>query len=183
MSPAGGGGKKETCPEITSEWWGTFGPVRGGRRPLVKRDCAGLAKAQPNPCYGSIKKVENPHAVRAFVTSLLERRPAAGTRNEIGGRRAGNWTHMRSTLLVKRKYSIYGTVRCTSIPPKRNRGHERDETQLASNGSVPTKVAPKLHVTVHVWCARRCATKGSSRSSRQHTLRVLLGVACLENVF
>ena len=41
-------------------------------------------------------------------------------------------------------------------------------TQLASNGSIPTNVAPKPHVTVHVWCARRCAIKGSNRSSRQH---------------
>ena len=39
---------------------------------------------------------------------------------------------------------------------------------LASSGSIPTKEAPKPHVTVPVWCVRRCAMKGSNRSSRQH---------------
>ena len=66
-------------------------------------------------------------------------------------------------------------MRCTSTPPKRNRGHERDETQLASNGSIPTKVASKPHVTVRVWCVQRCAIKGSNRSSRQHLFWKLFG--------
>ena len=30
------------------------------------------------------------------------------------------------------------------------------------------KEAPKPHVTVRVWCARKCAIKGWNRSSRQH---------------
>ena len=29
----------------------------------------------------------------------------------------------------KKRYSICGTVRCTSTPPKRNRGHERDDRE------------------------------------------------------
>ena len=45
-----------------------------------------------------------------------------------------------------------------STPPKRKHGHERDATQLASSGSIPTKVAPKPHATAPVWCVRRYAT-------------------------
>ena len=30
------------------------------------------------------------------------------------------------------------TWRCTSTPPKRNRGHEQDANQSASSGSIPT---------------------------------------------
>ena len=56
----------------------------------------------------------------------------------------------------------------TSTPPKRRHGREQDATQLASSESIPTKEAPKPHVTVRVWCVRRCAIKGSNRSSRQH---------------
>ena len=38
--------------------------------------------------------------------------------------------------------TVMGSVEmCTIPPPKRNRGHERDEHQLASNGSIPTKLA------------------------------------------
>ena len=79
-----------------------------------------------------------------------------------------HWSHVRSLLLVKRKYRICGTWRCTSTPPKRNREHERDANQLASSGLVPTKAVPKPHVTARVWCVRKCARKGSNRSSRQH---------------
>ena len=83
-----------------------------------------------------------------------------------GGR--DHWTHRRSQLPVKRKYSIRWTGRCMSTPPKRKHRHERDANQLAFNGSIPTKVAPKPHVTVRVWCVRRCAIKESNQSSPQH---------------
>ena len=57
-----------------------------------------------------------------------------------------------------------------STPPKRNQGHERDETQPASNRSIPNKVAPKLHVTI-------------TATLLLETLQVLVGVACQEDVF
>ena len=83
-----------------------------------------------------------------------------------GGRpRGDHWTHMKPKLPVKRK-----SGRCRSMPPKRKHGQELDSTQLASSGSIPTKVAPKSHGTARVWCARRCAIKWSSRSSLQHRL-------------
>ena len=72
------------------------------------------------------------------------------------------------------------------MPPKRTHGHERDATQLASSGSVPTEVPPKPHVTALVWCVRRCTIKGSNRSSQQRRpwkLREFLCVACQEDVF
>ena len=68
-----------------------------------------------------------------------------------------------------------------STPPKRKHGHERDATQLASSGSILTKVAPKSHVTARVWCVRTSAMKETNRSSKQH--RPLLCVACQEHVF
>ena len=90
-------------------------------------------------------------------------------------------------LHVRRKQSICGTWRCTSTPPNRRHGRAKDANQLASSGLIPTKEAPKPHVIVRVWCARRCAMKGSNRPSRKHlrweTLRILLGVACQEDVF
>ena len=59
--------------------------------------------------------------------------------------------------------------------------------KLGSNGSTPTKAAPKLHVTVRVWCVRRWTTKGVepifSATPPLETLRVLLSVACQEDVF
>ena len=58
------------------------------------------------------------------------------------------WTHTSSKLPVKREHSICGTVRCMSTPQKRKRGHERDRTQMAESGSIPTKVAPKRHATL-----------------------------------
>ena len=64
--------------------------------------------------------------------------------------RADHWTHVRSKLLVKRKYSICGTWRCTGTPSKQRHGREQDATKLASSESIPTKVAPKLHVTTRV---------------------------------
>ena len=67
---------------------------------------------------------------------------------------------MKSKLPVKKKYSICGTWRCTSTQLKRRHWREQDATQLASSGSIPTKEAPKPHVTVRVWCVRRCAIKG-----------------------
>ena len=42
---------------------------------------------------------------------------------------------------------------------------------------IPTKEVSKPHVTVRVWCVRRCVTKGSNRSSRQH-LRWKLCESC-----
>ena len=42
------------------------------------------------------------------------------------------WTQTRPTSPVKKKYSIRGTGRCMSKPPKRKHGRERDATQLAS---------------------------------------------------
>ena len=82
--------------------------------------------------------------------------------------RVDHWTQVKSKLLVKRKYSICGTWRCTSIPPKQRHGREQDATQLASSGLIPTKAATKPHVTARVWCVRSCATKRFNRSSRQH---------------
>ena len=81
--------------------------------------------------------------------------------------RGDDWTHVRSKLHVRRKYSICGTWRCASTPPKRKHGHAQDATQLASSESIPTKEAPATF-TVRAWCVRRCATKGLNRSSRQH---------------
>ena len=67
---------------------------------------------------------------------------------------------------------ICGTGRCT--PPKQKHGHEQDATQLAS---IPRKVAPKHRLTACVWCVRKCATKRSNRSFRQH-LRWKLYESC-----
>ena len=51
---------------------------------------------------------------------------------------------------------------------------------------LPTKEAPKPHVTVRVWCVRRCAIKGVepifSATPPLETLRVPLSVACQEDV-
>ena len=67
---------------------------------------------------------------------------------------------------------------------KRNRGHERDVTQLASNGSIPTRVAPKLHVTARVSEVRHKGVEPIfSATPPVETLRVLLCVASHEDVF
>ena len=44
---------------------------------------------------------------------------------------------------------------------------------------IPTKVGPKPHVTVHVWCVRRCAMKGSNR---QHFPSKLYGFYSVSRV-
>ena len=80
-----------------------------------------------------------------------------------------------------------GTWRCTSTPLKRKHRREQDATLLASSGSIPTKEVPKPHVSVRDWRVRRCAIKESNRSFSAtpplETLRILLGVACQEDVF
>ena len=91
------------------------------------------------------------------------------TRNSSGKpkttSRADLRTHMRSKMLVKRKYCICVTWRCASTPPLQKHG--------GASGSIPTKEASKPHVTARVWCARKCTTKGLNRSSRQHLHRKL----------
>ena len=74
----------------------------------------------------------------------------------------------RSKLPIKKKNSICWTRRCMSTSPKRKHGHERDAPQLASNGSILTRISPNSHVAARVWCARKCAIKETNRSSRQH---------------
>ena len=48
----------------------------------------------------------------------------------------------------------------------------RDATPLASSGSIPTRAAVRPHATAHVWHARKCATRESNQSSRQHLWRL-----------
>ena len=73
-----------------------------------------------------------------------------------------------------------------SVPPKRRHGHERDPTHLASNGSIPTKVAPKPHDRSRLVCTE-VRHKGVepifSATLPLETLRVQLSVACQEDVF
>ena len=79
--------------------------------------------------------------------------------------------HTSSKLPVKRKHSICGTVRCMSTPQKRKRGHERDRTQMAESGSIPTKERHKGVEPIF------------SATPPLEALRVLLCVACQEDVF
>ena len=101
--------------------------------------------------------------------------------------RTDRWTHMRSKLLVKRKCSICRIWRCTSTPPKRNRGREWDVTQLASSGSISRKVAPKPHVYRSRLVCTEVRHQGVepifSATPPLETLRVLLCVACQEDAF
>ena len=59
----------------------------------------------------------------------------------------------------------------------------RDATQLASSGSIPTNAAPKPHVTAHVWSVQRCATIFRTDLLSNKALRVVLCVACQEDIF
>ena len=101
--------------------------------------------------------------------------------------RADDWTHVRSKLLVKRKYSICGTWRCTGTPPKQRHGREQDATQLAASGSIPTKVTPKLHVTARVLVCTEVRHKGVeqifSATPSLETQRIRFCVMCQEYVF
>ena len=101
--------------------------------------------------------------------------------------RADHFTHERSKLLVKRKYSMCGTWRCTGTPPKQRHGHELHATKLASSGSIPTKVAPKLHVTTRVLVCTEVRHKGVeqifSATPPLETLRIRFCVMCQEDVF
>ena len=101
--------------------------------------------------------------------------------------RADHWTHVRSKLLVKRKYSLWGAWRCTGTPPKQRHGREQDATKLASSGSIPTKVAPKLHVTTRVLVCTEVRHKGVepilSATSPLETPRIRFCVMCQEDVF
>ena len=96
------------------------------------------------------------------------------------------WISTRSTSRVEKKYSNCGTGRCMSKPPKRKHGRERDATQLASCGPMPTKVAPTLHVTAHIWCVGSAPQRGRADllsnttlgSSATSTLCCLSGRHC-----
>ena len=68
-------------------------------------------------------------------------------------------------------------------PPKRRHGREPDATQLASSGSIPTNAAPKPHVTAHVWSVQRCAIIFRTDLLSNKALRVVLCVACQEDIF
>ena len=57
------------------------------------------------------------------------RRTSRGSGKRRTMSRADRWIHVKSKLLVKMRCSTCGTGRCTSTPPKRNRGHERDATR------------------------------------------------------
>ena len=81
--------------------------------------------------------------------------------------RADHWTHTRSKNAREKEIECLLDMEVYA-PLKRKYGREQDANQLASSGSIPTKVPPKPHVTVRVWCVRRCAIKESNRSSRQH---------------
>ena len=64
------------------------------------------------------------------------------------------------------------------------RQDERDVTQLASNGSIITTVAPKLHVTARVSEVRHKGVEPIfSATPPLETLGVLLCVASQEEVF
>ena len=93
------------------------------------------------------------------------------------------WTHTRPTSPVKKKYSIFGTVRCMSMPPKRKLGRERDATQMASNGPMPTKVgATSLLTFVCTEVRHKEVEPTFSATPRLEALRVLLCVACQEDI-
>ena len=50
----------------------------------------------------------------------------------------------------------------------RGTGANRTQPNWPQVARYQQKVAPKPHVTARAWCVRKCATKGSNRSSRQH---------------
>ena len=59
---------------------------------------------------------------------------------------------------------------------------------MASSVSIPTKVAPKRHVTVRVWCVRRCAIKRGrtdllGNTSAGNSASPTQCVECHEDVF
>ena len=98
-----------------------------------------------------------------------------------------DWTHVRSKLVVKRKYGICGTWRCTGIPPKQSHGRKQDATQLASSGSIPTKgsaEAPRYRSRLVCTEVRHKGVEPIfSVPPPLETLLVLLSVACQEHVF
>ena len=76
----------------------------------------------------------------------------------------------RSKLPARKRFSICGTETCTSMQLEPKHGRKRAATQLASNGSTPTRAPLSSHLIVHVWYARKCATMESNNFSRQHHL-------------
>ena len=137
--------------------------------------CVAAAPEQPQNCP-SLPKLD----ILAVYTDE-ERHSGVGSGGRRQGRTAG------STRGQNRKYRICGTGRCTSMPPKRKHEHERDATQLASSGLIPTNAAPRPHVTDHVWCVQRCAIRGVepifSAIPGLEALRVVLCVACPKTFF
>ena len=72
------------------------------------------------------------------------------------------WIHAKSKLPVRRKNN-YRIWRCTSTPLRRKHGTQTSWPQVDRY----QQRKRKPHVTVRVWCVRRCALKESNRSSRQ----------------
>ena len=81
--------------------------------------------------------------------------------------KGGLYTPTRSKLPATRRFSICGTETCTSVQLGSKHGRKRDATQLASNGSTPTKAPLCPHAIVHVWYARKCTTRESNKFSRK----------------
>ena len=84
--------------------------------------------------------------------------------------KGGIWSATRSKLPARRRFGICGTETCTSMQLRPEHGRKRDATQLASNGSIKTRAPLSSHAIVHVWYARKCATRESNKFSRQHHL-------------
>ena len=93
----------------------------------------------------------------------------------------------KSKLPVKRQQSICGTWSCTSTPLKLRHGHELDATELASSRSIPTKgsaEAPRYRSRLVCTQVRHKGVEPIfSATPRLETLRILLSVACQEDVF
>ena len=92
----------------------------------------------------------------------------------------------RSKLPVKRKYSTCGGGRCMSTPPKRKHGHERDATQLASSGSIPTSADVPRYRSRQVFCGgapQKGRTDLLSNTALGSSTSSTLCCACQEDVF
>ena len=92
---------------------------------------------------------------------------------------------VKSKLLVKKEHSFCGAWRCTGIPPKQNHGREQDATLLASSGLTPTNdEAPRYRSrSVETEVRHKGVEPIFSAILPLETLRVLLCVACQEDVF
>ena len=102
------------------------------------------------------------------VNAATERPMSSGKPKMMS--REGLWTPTRSKLPARRRFGICGTETCTSMQLRPEHGRKRDATQLASNGSIKTRAPLSSHAIVHVWYARKCATRESNKFSRQHHL-------------